>query len=197
MNSRAAFPDWYRTRLGQHSVFVQGVLWFLYGFIWIPLWYICTRDRASSSNSATDGTPIAPVVPTWSYFVWAAIGAVLGWSVGEAQARPFVPRMGTGFLMAFRLTGAISGVLFLPIARLACHRMGIEGKHFRQIGYWKVVLVALIGMGLGSSLGLMLGASLGAGFASMTPSMVLAFVGLIVPAMAWARQKAKNHESRF
>ena len=33
------FYEWYRERLGHRHIVVQGALWFLCGYIWIPLWH--------------------------------------------------------------------------------------------------------------------------------------------------------------
>ena len=49
MDATVKFGDWYRAKFGSRPVLVQGVIWFLYGFIWIPLWYINTRDHSASS----------------------------------------------------------------------------------------------------------------------------------------------------
>jgi uncharacterized RDD family membrane protein YckC len=42
MNSFHGFSAWYSSRLGRLPVVLQILLWFLYGFLWIPLWYLGT-----------------------------------------------------------------------------------------------------------------------------------------------------------
>jgi hypothetical protein len=49
---KASFSQWYRIKLGQQWWIVQAVLWVVYGFIWIPLWWLFTRHKIDPSQLA-------------------------------------------------------------------------------------------------------------------------------------------------
>jgi len=53
--SSLGFTAWYRLKLGQRPIWQQVILWFFYGFIWIPLWYLNARDKAVGASSQRDG----------------------------------------------------------------------------------------------------------------------------------------------
>ena len=42
---KASFSQWYRIKLGKQWWIVQAILWIVYGFIWIPLWWLFTRHK--------------------------------------------------------------------------------------------------------------------------------------------------------
>lgn len=45
----STFGDWYRRQLGNLPMAVQAILWFFYGFIWIPAWYWSSQRRRGVS----------------------------------------------------------------------------------------------------------------------------------------------------
>jgi len=84
MDATVKFGDWYRAKFGSRPVLVQGVIWFLYGFIWIPLWYINTRDHSASSvPSGIDSETLElELAPPWRRLVGYLIDITLGVGLG-------------------------------------------------------------------------------------------------------------------
>lgn len=50
------FREWYKIKLGARHILLQVLLWWLYGFIWIPLWYLKTRH--SNDVTMQSSTPM-------------------------------------------------------------------------------------------------------------------------------------------
>ena len=48
MSDAATFRGWYRAKFGHLHPAVQGTLWWFWGFLWIPIWYM--RDRAAIAS---------------------------------------------------------------------------------------------------------------------------------------------------
>ena len=53
MSSPIGFSEWYNAKLGHLPPLGQGALWFLYGFVWIPIWYFSTRANAEGGALAS------------------------------------------------------------------------------------------------------------------------------------------------
>lgn len=49
--SRSSFGPWYRARLGKLPIILQVILWWFYGFIWIPIWWFVSRNEMSALPS--------------------------------------------------------------------------------------------------------------------------------------------------
>ena len=88
MSRTATFGDWYKARLGHRPVLVQGIVWFLYGFIWIPIWYVNTRDLdrggASSASDAGPATPDFELAQPWRRLIGYLVDIALGVGLGVA-----------------------------------------------------------------------------------------------------------------
>lgn len=48
VNPDVSFSKWYKVRFGKKSAFEQIVLWWLFGFIWIPLLYHVNKSEAAN-----------------------------------------------------------------------------------------------------------------------------------------------------
>lgn len=55
----ATFLQWYKLKLGKRSVIVQAVLWIVYGFIWIPVWWLLTRGKLAPTELNALAQPTA------------------------------------------------------------------------------------------------------------------------------------------
>jgi uncharacterized RDD family membrane protein YckC len=88
MNSRIGFSEWYKARLSHLPLLGQGALWYLFGFIWIPIWYFRTRDSARSGASTgaalfTGQFDVAPA-PAWKRLVGFLVDSAVGIGLGIA-----------------------------------------------------------------------------------------------------------------
>jgi uncharacterized RDD family membrane protein YckC len=64
------FGAWYKVRFGGKPIWLQAIAWFLYGFIWIPIWYASTRGKALETSSQGDaGDDLAELASTSRRFI--------------------------------------------------------------------------------------------------------------------------------
>jgi len=197
-----AFSGWYKTKLGQWPILVQGLLWFAYGFVWIPVWYLITRDNVNTSESpsvvqggvVTSELILPPPPLSGKTVLWTtATGLVLGWGFGDGQAQSLV-RSGVtsalGLVPVFRVTGVLVGAMATLVFVGACWKLGLRRRHFAQVGYWKLIVVGLACGALAAQAGLAAGLAADLGMAAVTWSMLGMFIGLYAPGLVWARRRA-------
>lgn len=72
------FSTWYRTRLGHRPVPIQATLWLLYGFVWIPVWYLTTGAKGHFSDwyrtRLGERPPVAQIALWVLYgFIWIPV----------------------------------------------------------------------------------------------------------------------------
>lgn len=81
MGETTVFSAWYRGKLGGLPLAVQALLWFLYGFIWIPAWYFAsTPARGDDARTASVVEP----APAWKRLAGYVADVALGFGLGLA-----------------------------------------------------------------------------------------------------------------
>ena len=70
----SSFPEWYRIRLGHRPLLIQAALWLLYGFVWIPVWYLTTGS--SGPFSAWYRTRLGHQLPVAQIAMWVLYGFI-------------------------------------------------------------------------------------------------------------------------
>ncbi len=58
MRRKATFLEWYGVTLGRQWWIVQGTLWVLYGFLWIPIWWLATRHKLDPEQLSLTTTKV-------------------------------------------------------------------------------------------------------------------------------------------